>query len=316
MFLSVLNYRKELTGDSMKDYVVLKKGEYQNVAEKESAFIGVITSLNGVNVSEVHIKQGKALLISPSIEKNITEWAYLLEGSIKEEDHEFLLNQGDSILVKNLKDTIYCRALEDSRLIFLSHENVVEEMTSAIVNLSNMIETLDKKDHYTKDHSGRVVDWMPKMAKKLNLSIDRVQILLDAALFHDIGKLEIADAILHKPAKLNASEFERIKKHPNFGRIIAESHNLNVIGKVILQHHERIDGHGYPNGLKGDQVCLEAKIIAVVDSYDAMTSDRPYRDGLSKQLAVEELLRCRGTHYEEEVVDAFLEVLKAEEELS
>ena len=133
-----------------------------------------------------------------------------------------------------------------------------------------------------------------------------------AAVYHDIGKINVPDAILLKPASLSEEEFEYIKKHPTDGRKLFEKTYLCDIGEIIEQHHERLDGSGYPFGLKDEEICIEAKIVAVLDSYDAMTSDRPYRKGLSAKIAMEELKRFAGIHYDKKIVEIFEEVLKEE----
>ncbi len=293
----------------MKNIVVIKKGEYQNSAQKESAFIGVIASINHVEISELIVKKDKKLLVMPGKKASVTEFAYVLEGALVDTSGSIHLEQGDSVYIKDLKEVVYFEALEDTKLIYLSHESIIEALTDSMRNLHEMVTELDKKDHYTKSHCGRVVEWAPMMAQKMGLSDQQLKILIDAALFHDLGKLEISNTILHKPVSLSEAEFDRIKKHPTLGRMIAEEHHLYEVGKVIEQHHERIDGTGYPKGLKGGEIRIEAKIISVIDSFDAMTSDRPYRMGLTIEEAIEELHRFTGNHYEPIIVKAFLEVL-------
>lgn len=293
----------------MDDIVIIRKGEYRNKAEQDTGYIGVIASMNQVEISELMVKEGKLLLLIPGITGLVNEFAYLLEGELVEESGAFRICEGDSFYVSNLSQTLYTRAIKDSRMLYLTNESVVTALTDSMKNLHEMVTELDKKDRYTKSHCSRVVEWAPLLAKAMKLSDRELQILLSAALFHDVGKIEISNEILHKPASLSKAEFERIKNHPSIGKAIAEDHHLHEVGQVIEQHHERIDGSGYPNGLKGEEIRIEARIIAVIDSYDAMTSDRPYRKGLSRKEAVEELIKYRGLHYEAEVVDHFLDIL-------
>lgn len=297
----------------MKELKIIRRGDYKNMAQKDSAHIGVIATINHVDISEITVKKGRTILIRPGNGKGITEWAYLIEGEIEEVGGSFTMASGDSMYVKDLRETIYCKAKVDSRVLYLSHENVVQEMTETMRKLHAMVGELDRKDHYTKSHCGRVVEWAPMMARKVGLPEERLQVLIDAALFHDLGKIEIPNEILHKPTALTPEEFEQIKAHPSMGKVIVEQHHLYEIGEVIEQHHERMDGSGYPNGLKGEEIRLEAKIIAVIDSYDAMTSDRPYRRGLSDREAKEELLKYSGIYYEPKIVDAFIEILGLDE---
>lgn len=130
-----------------------------------------------------------------------------------------------------------------------------------------------------------------------------------AGLFHDIGKYYIPDSVLKKESSLTKEEFALMKSHPIRGLELVEEIKYKDIGKLVEQHHERINGSGYPYGLKGDEICLGAKIIAVADSFDAMTSDRPYRKGLSKEEALKEIESLSGIHYDEKVIEAFKIVL-------
>ncbi len=126
---------------------------------------------------------------------------------------------------------------------------------------------------------------------------------------HDIGKINVPDEILKKPGRLTDEEFEYIKRHPGDGAEMVKKTSYEYIWQIIEQHHERLDGSGYPHGLKGNEILIEAKIIAVSDTYDAMTTDRPYRKGLSPIQTVEELKRLSGIHYEKEIVDVMVDIL-------
>jgi HD-GYP domain-containing protein (c-di-GMP phosphodiesterase class II) len=127
---------------------------------------------------------------------------------------------------------------------------------------------------------------------------------------HDIGKIGVSDKILNKDGKLDALEYQEIKKHPEIGyRILSAVNEFSEIANFVLEHHEKWDGTGYPQGLKGDQIRIESRIIAVVDAYDAMTSKRTYGIMRSHQEAIDELTRCAGTHFDPEVVTIFLNTL-------
>ena len=166
---------------------------------------------------------------------------------------------------------------------------------------------IDARDSYTAGHSNRVADIACKVGKNLGLDGAQLKCLELAALLHDIGKIGIPDYILNKPAKLDEGEFDKIKEHPTLGyNILGKMEFLSTMLPAILYHHERPDGKGYPEGLKGDQIPIGASIIAIADTYDAMTSDRPYRRALSHESAVGELKKHSGTQLKKEVVDAFL----------
>jgi HD-GYP domain-containing protein (c-di-GMP phosphodiesterase class II) len=145
----------------------------------------------------------------------------------------------------------------------------------------------------------------------MKLSPDRLELLIYAALLHDIGKMGIPSQILKKTGPLTPEEWEEIRKHPSAGRAIIEKTFLKNAGPIIEQHHERYDGTGYPLGLKGDEILIEARIISVVDAFDAMSSERPYRKAMTNDEIIAELRRCSGTQFDPKVVEALIDVISA-----
>lgn len=178
-----------------------------------------------------------------------------------------------------------------------------------------MVKVVEKKDRYTYNHSDRVSEYSIKISQKLRLSKDQLEKLLIASALHDVGKINISEQILNKNAKLTSEEFNIIKKHPLDGAEMVKDTYYKNISKIIEQHHERINGSGYPYGLKGEDIVLEARIIAVSDSFDAMTEDRSYRKAIPIRDAVNELENLSGTYYDANVVKALIEVLKEEEKI-
>jgi HD-GYP domain-containing protein (c-di-GMP phosphodiesterase class II) len=130
-----------------------------------------------------------------------------------------------------------------------------------------------------------------------------------AGVLHDLGKLGIADAILQKPGPLDEAEWEEMRSHPEVGARILGHAGMHDIAQWVRAHHERVDGRGYPRQISDHEIPLEARILAVADSYEAMTADRPYRGGMTPERACDELLRCAGSQFDPEVVDAFLQAL-------
>ena len=175
-------------------------------------------------------------------------------------------------------------------------------------NLINTImSTLFEKSQREAHHSERVGGICYSIATEMGLSPDQVEQIRIAGLVHDIGKISIDKKILNKDGRLDDSEWEEIKKHPESGwRILSSSFEFSNLAPFILQHHERIDGSGYPNGKTGIEIPIEAKIIAVADSYDAMTSERAYKNSMTNNEAITELLRCSGTQFDSDVVNVFV----------
>ncbi|HEY6094792.1 MAG TPA: HD domain-containing phosphohydrolase [Gallionellaceae bacterium] len=170
---------------------------------------------------------------------------------------------------------------------------------------------VDMRDPYTAGHQRRVADLAAAIATEMGLPADRVHGIHLAGIIHDLGKIQIPAEILSKPRKLNEVEYSLIKLHPQSGYDILKNIDFPwPIAQMVLQHHEKLDGSGYPQGLKGDQILLEASIIAVADVVEAMSSHRPYRAGLGLDAALEEIGKGRGVHYPAEVVDACVRLFR------
>jgi HD-GYP domain-containing protein (c-di-GMP phosphodiesterase class II) len=177
-------------------------------------------------------------------------------------------------------------------------------MARALVSLIGL------RDQYTASHSARVAKYVRDIATKLGLPDTETEMMVFAASLHDIGKAGISDHILLKPDKLTEEELAWIRKYPEFGWMtLRQVEGLQSAALIVLHQHGRIDGSGYPKKLRGEEIPLGSRIIAVADSFDALTTNRPYRNALSQQAALEELMRCSGTQFDPEVVNAFLTTL-------
>lgn len=179
---------------------------------------------------------------------------------------------------------------------------------SECLKVSDNINHLE--DEYTKQHSNRVASYAVLIGKKLNLDEESLDTLRIGGMFHDIGKSGISTNILFKNSSLNNDEFSQMKKHTYIGSdILGHSPIFNDIIPIVKYHHEKYDGNGYPEGLKGNQIPLFARIISIADTFDAMTSTRSYRDALPIEIAKEEIQKCSGSQFDPEIVKAFLEIL-------
>ncbi len=185
-----------------------------------------------------------------------------------------------------------------------------EQQKTYLNTIHALVSAIEASDSYTRGHSDRVTKYSLAIAKKIGLSPDRLKIMERAAILHDIGKIGINLSLLHKVGKLTPEDIEDLQQHPNIGiRILEPIEFLTDVRLCIAQHHERFDGKGYPNRVSGDQLLLEARILAVADSFDAMTSDRPYRKALALDVAIKELVDNRGTQFDPEIVPVFVELL-------
>jgi putative nucleotidyltransferase with HDIG domain len=172
--------------------------------------------------------------------------------------------------------------------------------------------TVDAKDHYTYGHSKKVSQYAVMMAEALGLSTEKVATIRAAGLLHDIGKIAVPDSILNKAGPLTEEEWEPIKAHPELGMEILK-HVIDLVNCLpgILHHHEHYDGTGYPGALKGEEIPLEARVLAIADVYDAITSMRPYRNQMTPQEALDELRRCAGTQFDPELIRLFCRTVES-----
>jgi HD-GYP domain-containing protein (c-di-GMP phosphodiesterase class II) len=177
--------------------------------------------------------------------------------------------------------------------------------------LRSIVSSLEEKDSYTHGHSFRVAEYAVMLSEEMKLSELEIREVELSALLHDVGKIGIPDSILLKPGRLTTSEFEIMKSHPvRSGKILEKISALRNLIPGIVHHHERFDGLGYPHGLKGEEIPLYARIILIADTYDAMTSTRPYRLALDKEVAFEELKRCSSTQFDPYLVQCFIQVVR------
>lgn len=189
---------------------------------------------------------------------------------------------------------------EEHKKLVCYTKQIVEALSSAI----------DAKDTYTKGHSMRVAEYSCAIGKRMGLDDKMLEVIYQAGLLHDIGKIGISDTVLRKPGELNEAEAEAIRNHPSIGySILSSISEIPLISLGAKYHHERFDGKGYPEKLKGSEIPLIARIICVADAYDAMTSDRSYRRSLEPEVARDEIKRCRGTQFDPEIADIAVELI-------
>ncbi|HWQ41297.1 MAG TPA: HD-GYP domain-containing protein [Desulfosporosinus sp.] len=197
-----------------------------------------------------------------------------------------------------------------SRHAFQLYVDMRENYLSTVEAL---VQALEAKDTYTSGHSERVGILAVAVAEEMEMSEDRIQSLKYAAVLHDVGKIGVSEIILKKEGKLQEFEWEAVRSHPVIGQTIIQGIKfLNNIGDVVRHHHERYDGNGYPDGIKGEEIPLESRIIAVADTYDAITSDRSYRKGRTHDEALEELKSVSGSQLDPKLVGIFCKVVTSD----
>jgi HD-GYP domain-containing protein (c-di-GMP phosphodiesterase class II) len=193
-----------------------------------------------------------------------------------------------------------------------SNLDLIREKERLLINtVRSLVTALDSKDAYTRGHSERVAMFSRRVAETLGYDSTAAERLYLSGLLHDVGKIGVSDATLRKPDKLTDEEFAEIKRHPDEGwAILRDLEQLSYVLPGVLHHHERVGGGGYPDNLVGDQIPLDARIMAVADAYDAMTSDRAYREGMPHDKAIEIIRNGAGVQWDAQIVDAFLSVIE------
>lgn len=200
-------------------------------------------------------------------------------------------------------------ALVNRNLKMRTSDLVDQQRSLFLSTVKSLASAIDAKDEYTRHHSTRVTDFSLKIAAKMGFSEKELGELELAAVLHDVGKIAVPESILNKPGKLTNEEFKLIQEHPVRGEaILSPVIELKEIGRIVRAHHERYDGTGYPDKLKGREIPLGARIMAIADTYDSITSERPYRKAASHRYAVKEIIGCSGTQFDPEVVENFLEI--------
>jgi putative nucleotidyltransferase with HDIG domain len=297
-----------------KGFYISDSDSYIEKFEQKSAMLGLLAKGNGCEIMIQEVEKDSVIFLEPGDNKELLEFFYVLKGSLSVIDggNRYNLRENDVFYGHHLTKTVEFKSTSDTKLLYLTTEPVFHYLSSTIKELTTLAQEVEKKDIYTHNHIQRVRDYSLKIANKLNLSKEMTENIVFAALFHDIGKVNVPDEVLMKKSGLTEQEYEVIKQHPSGGLEIVSKTYFKKVSKIIEQHHERMDGSGYPKGLKGDDILLEARIIAVADAYDAMTTDRPYRKALTPQEAVLELNKNQNSQFDAIVVTPFLEILHEE----
>jgi HD-GYP domain-containing protein (c-di-GMP phosphodiesterase class II) len=284
-----------------------RRTESLEVAHSAAGDAALLAASSELEVVRGTLAKGHRLHIYPGAidSPSSTEVYVLLHGSLQYEQGGLchLLEPGDYIVAKHLKAAAVFSALTDITFLYISTQPSFAEISEALKVLKALARKIQRKDAgETEDHCRRTRARCLTMAKALGLSQEQLQLLDYAAYFHDIGKIKVPPRILKKPSSLTEVEWKIMRQHPIYGRKLLEGSFMKEAGIIIEQHHERLDGSGYPYGLNQAEISVEASIIAVADAYDAMTSNRPYRPALSQEAAIAELERYAGRYYPGEIV--------------
>lgn len=269
--------------------------------------IQVVSSIDSYNLPEGRF-EGLPLQLPYTFDQHQKVYEVI---SIRSNDlYPILLNHSEKKISSEIE---MVKSLLNIVRVFLRIKSYEENEKQFYRRINDVLITiLNYHEPYTVVHSTRSSDYAVKIAQNLFLNDEAIVRVYWASLIHDIGKIAIPREILCKSSKLSPEEFEAIKIHPVVAADLLEKAGLRDIAKIVRHHHERFDGNGYPDGLKAEQIPIESRIIAVVDAYDAMISDRPYRKAMSSEKAIEELKANAGSQFDPLIVEIFIELLKKE----
>ncbi|WP_148558240.1 diguanylate cyclase [Terrisporobacter glycolicus] len=326
LFMDIDNFKNynDINGHQKGDWLLTRLGEIlRNTVDD----LGVVARYGGEEFAIILYDQTEeaALNLGELIRQNIQQTYFT--GQELQPNKNITVSIGVSTYPKVAKNKKQLIELADNALYRAKsfdknrverYYNILDEIDSsidkkALESIANILNKINKKDKYTYGHSERVVIYAKKFATYLDMDEKSKKDLLLAAYLHDIGKLEISKELLNKREKLSQSEFNILRQHPTLGAdLVSNIEAFNAVVPVIKYHHEKYDGSGYPNNIKGNEIPYLARVLTIIDSFDAMTSKRPYNVRKDYNQAIIELKKCAGTHFDVELVSKFIDMLQSD----
>lgn len=308
-------YTKDMVKKIHNKPFILGKDEHIGSITTENSEIFLLSSHDNTEVIRLKLKKDATWSLAPSMDgSHIAESMFIISGSLlyKNKKEQKLLQTGNFISLAGLPNIVQFIAQTPVEFIYFISKEVFHHYSKSLEEVLLLATQVEEKDGYTAEHCKRIRDYSFSIGEYMDLKTNTMHNLRYGSFLHDIGKVKIPDSILGKPSKLTNEEWKIMKQHTLFGSEMIKELNISSLINsipIIEQHHERYNGSGYPYGLSKNEIDIGAAIVAVVDSYDAITTERVYKKASSKDEAVEEIKRNREILYHPEVVDAFLEVV-------
>ena len=289
------------------------QGDPLDRVEKRSTIVELIASAPSIEVTRHQTEAGRHVWLYASDEWSGFELMYILSGKISLEGDEgepTTLGPGDYVYHHGLREKRFFRVEEDLEMLLVSNAPSFHLMRDELEGIVSLVLSVEEKDPLTEGHCSRLERLAIATGERLGIASRELIDISYGAYLHDLGKIRVPDEILNNTGRLSDEDWAEMKRHPEYGaEILAEKDFLRGAAEIVRAHHERFDGKGYPRGLKGTEIPIGARVVAVVDAYDAMTSVRPYQKAQAKRNAIEELRRSSGSQFDPDVVKAFLDVI-------
>ena len=289
----------------MKDFYISRAGDSLVEVNQSTNVYKLLVEHDNVSIMLSRIAPHSVVWITPGEEHKYLEFYMILSGtlSLTRGGKTHTLGKGDSFYFIELDEDISITPHEEIELLCVTSTLIFGEFLQFVNDLNDLNGQIESKDHYTYGHSRRVMRFAEALGRKLSLQPDGLHNLLLAALYHDVGKCYLSTEILNKPGALDDDELVAMRRHPSDSAKLLKGRFTDEVARIASNHHERLDGTGYPAGLTAEQIDIPSRILAVSDVFDAMTSDRSYKKGMPVQSALAELHKLTSL-YDADVIDA------------
>lgn len=301
----------------MIDGLNIGRARGEETADRPKAAQELLVTYRAVEVTRHLIPAGKPIYFDEASEWSGFEFIYVLKGSLAlvQDEETVELQAGDYFYHAGLPERAFFRVESDTEVLMLSSPPSYHLIQHEVPEMLALARSVEEKDEATEGHCHRLERLAILTGERLGLSGQRLINLSYGAYLHDIGKIKVPTEILGKAGALSDEEWVEMRQHAAHGEgMLREKDFLQAASTIVRAHHEKYDGTGYPDGLRGEDIPIEARVIAVVDAYDAITSERPYQPALAKRRALEELRLGAGTHFDPRVVRAFGSVVAEDDD--
>ena len=294
---------------SIPGLTVRLAGESLETVTTKSGDFRLLAAASNLEMISIRLSPGKRIFLVPFDDgvKGAVEMYFIVSGFLEAvlPSGPLRVGAGATLVSRDLAGPVNFQATSDVELLYVTTQPTFHQVSHELKELMDLAMEVEMKDGYTAQHCLRLQQLSYATGQEMGMSHHDLHYLEYGSYLHDVGKARVPVQILQKPGPLTAEEWAVMRMHPTYGREMLDATFMREAGRIVEQHHERLDGSGYPGGLSGSAVAVEASIVAVADTYDAITTDRPYRKGAPREVAFAEIEKGSGKHFPPAVVRAF-----------